>query len=105
SEIEHFFDGVTFVSFNYDRCVEHFFRHSIAGLYGVNAATSAKVVGSLKVLHPYGSLGPLPSVDGRGIPFGGQPHGDDWVGLGAKIMTYTEQRERPQLFKLILDEI
>jgi len=88
SEIHTAFDNVTFVNFNYDRCIEHYIYWSFQRL-GLNEAESARIVASLKMIRPYGGLGTsLPAVHGH-LAFGYHSHAD-FFELINRIRTYTE---------------
>lgn len=82
---------VSFVIFNYDRCIEHFLYHSIQNVYGVDANAAAELVRSMTILHPYGVVGNLPWQGGnQTIDFGGQPRGRQLLELAGGIKTFTE---------------
>lgn len=80
---------VSFVTFNYDRCLEHFFHRALMAYSGVSDSEARSLVRNLKIHHPYGSLGSLEGPEG--IRFG-----EDWEGLdltqAAKtIRTFSEE--------------
>ena len=84
------FDNVSFISFNYDRCLEHFLWQAVRDLYAIPTHKLANVMGSLKVFHPYGSIGQLPIAGvSEGIPFGDTEQ--NYFDLSKNIFTYTEQ--------------
>lgn len=60
SEIGTIFNNVSFVNFNYDRCLEHYLANAISNYYGIEDKTVIETMKSLKVLRPYGSVGLLP---------------------------------------------
>lgn len=51
------FENVTIISFNYDRCIEHYLVHAIAAHYQIPIEAASKLVESLTIFHPYGSVG------------------------------------------------
>ena len=62
---------VAFVTFNYDRCIEHFLFVSLKNSFGKSDEETAKVVQQIKVVHLHGSLGHLPWQGGESpIQFG-----------------------------------
>lgn len=84
------FNNVSFISFNYDRCLEHFLWQAIPNLYAVPNNDVAEIMRPLKVFHPYGSIAPLPVTDQPDtVPFGGDL--SDYVSIAKRIHTYTEQ--------------
>jgi hypothetical protein len=89
------FDSVSFIIFNYDRCIEHFLFHALQAVYAIPEGQAAEILSDLDVIHPYGVVGELLFPLGRsdGVPFGG--HGldavENYVKLSDQIRTYTEQ--------------
>src|SRR5262249_44924597 len=88
------FDHVSFIVFNYDRCLQHFLFHALQKIYGLRDQEAWEIVLDTHIIHPYGSIGELESLGRRGgIPFGGG-HGRlsaDYIALSEAIKTYTEQ--------------
>jgi hypothetical protein len=88
SELHTAFDNLTFVNFNYDRCIEHYLFWSLQRI-GVQQGQAEEIVSKLKMIRPYGGLGTsLPNVR-AGIPYGA----DRWHNLFDvvdRIRTYTE---------------
>lgn len=82
---------VSFVVFNYDRCVEHFLYHSMQNVYGVDASEAAELMLRTSILHPYGTVGDLPWQGGaQTVEYGGQPGGGQLLNLAKGIKTFTE---------------
>ncbi|MBA2399599.1 MAG: hypothetical protein H0V72_13025 [Bradyrhizobium sp.] len=89
AEVDNVLDDVSFIGFNYDRCIEQFLTHALSHLYGVPRAKATEIVNRANIIHPYGWVGPFERV-----PFGGQEHGRfDYLTLGQGVKTYTEQIE------------
>jgi hypothetical protein len=68
-------NGVSFVTFNYDRSLEQFMFHALCSTYG---ATPTQVADAWKrartqIVHVYGSFGPLPDLGGT-ISYGVEPN-------------------------------
>jgi hypothetical protein len=102
SNVEKLFTNVTIISFNYDRCLEHFLAHAVAAHYQMQAAEASALVQKLTIHRPYGSVGTY---------FGSSP-----VEFGLKgmpplhqitktIRTYTEQVESEKELAAIRDAI
>jgi hypothetical protein len=88
-DVERVLDDVSFIVFNYDRCLEHFLVHALLLLYGIPKEKAAAIVERATIIHPYGSVGRLDRV-----PFGGNDEiRPDYSGLSKAIKTYTEQIE------------
>lgn len=60
---------VSFVTFNYDRCLEQLFYVSLKSTFGLSDAEWVKLMSSIPIVHVYGSLGPFPYVSGNGRAF------------------------------------
>lgn len=78
------FDQVSFIVFNYDRCIEHFLTNALQRSYAINLQDAASIVGDLDIFHPYGLVGEL-----QQMPFGSTRI--NCVALAESIKTYTEQ--------------
>ncbi|MFA4970084.1 MAG: hypothetical protein WC540_10685, partial [Sulfuritalea sp.] len=89
-DVSKIFENVTLVCFNYDRCIEHFLLHGLMLRYGIEKDEATKVVQSLRILHPYGTVGRYFSQSGQAIRFG-------WAGIPplesitSNLRTYTEE--------------
>lgn len=99
ANVDRIFENVSFVSFNYDRCLEHFLFYALQNQYGIDADESARIMSTVSVHHPYGSVGVLPWQDGSNKT----RFGDDGVAgeklslLAEGIRTYTEQEKDEQI--------
>jgi hypothetical protein len=85
--VRQVFDNVSFIVFNYDRCLEYFLLHALQHLYGINEEDAHSIVDDLTIIHPFGDLGPLTEV-----PFGGPDSLNDFefIPMSRLIQTYTE---------------
>lgn len=91
SQLRERLSGITFVVFNYDRCVEYFLFHGIQNYYNVSESDAADVLGSLNVYHPYGTVGALPWAKGsHHVGFGATPTGSQLLALAGGIKTFSE---------------
>lgn len=100
---EYIFQNVSFISFNYDRCIEHCLYHALQQLYSISAMEAGEILKTLTVLHPYGKVGELKTDAQPGIEFGGEHHAlsANYIGLSNDIKTYTEQvDDEPELAAL-----
>ena len=92
------FDRCTFVIFNYDRCVEHFFAHALQRFYSISEEEAVGIVASAKIYHPYGLVGELGDAITAGgmAPFGASRA--DCCSIGKTMLkTYTESVESKQI--------
>ncbi len=61
---------LSFVTFNYDRTVEHFFFSALSNTYNREEADVRAVLQHIPVVHLHGRLGALPWQGGPSRPFG-----------------------------------
>jgi hypothetical protein len=94
-EVGNVLHDVSFINFNYDRCLEYFLGHALALMYAIEPKQAADIVAKADIIHPYGSVGSLERV-----PFGGAEHGRiDYRDLSKAIKTYTERIEEPSVLE------
>ena len=91
SNLESIFDKISFISFNYDRCIEHFFVNALQIYYQIPRNEAQELTSKLKVIHPYGTVGPLQWQAKDGIVFGADVSGQKLFELSSKIRTFTER--------------
>jgi hypothetical protein len=100
-EVESVLDDVSFINFNYDRCLEYFLRQALALMYGIEPKQASAIVVKANIIHPYGSVGPL-----ERMPFGGTEHSRmDYRDLSKAIKTYTERIEEQEVLQNIKSAI
>lgn len=82
------FDDVSFINFNYDRCLERFMTAAIVSYSGCEPHEAGEIVRRARLLHPYGSLGDLSGP--AALPFGFSTN-DAALGIAAdRLRTFTE---------------
>jgi hypothetical protein len=96
--VAEIFDNVSFIIFNYDRCVEHFLENALQRLYALNEQDAISIVADLRIFHPYGHVGTL-----REVPFGASRANYNTIAQGIK--TYTEQIAAADVMKELADEV
>ena len=111
NELPDRFQQVTFVVFNYDRCVEKFFFESLKMDYGIANDTACEMLSYLTIIHPYGKVGDLPGmiVGNQGREFGSDVHSyAEAKQLVAEIKTFTEgadqKSDTPKRMHLAIEE-
>lgn len=100
--------NVSFIVFNYDRCIEQYLTVAFQQYLGVNFEKAHAMVNSICILHPYGKLGNLPGVtqDKGEIPFGGDDEDhNDLFAIASNIRTYHESQENSSLVDNIHREL
>ncbi|MET4720768.1 hypothetical protein ABIF63_004874 [Bradyrhizobium japonicum] len=93
-DIQKIFSNLAFITFNYDRCLEHYLYYTIMGLYRLNEQEAAEIMASLEIYRPYGQVGSL-NWERKGktkIAFGGKAH-EAIEALAEEIKTFNEQIE------------
>lgn len=105
SNIDNIFDNVSFISFNYDRFIKHYLKHSLVDYFGITHDKSHELISNLDVVHPYGYLGGLPweiNKDDSIVNFGARlyprdrrfPHcNKSLFQLAKSILTFDEASE------------
>jgi hypothetical protein len=96
-KVDTVFDNVSFITFNYDRCIEHYLYHALQNYYDISDQDTDTLMGKLQVLHPYGVVGRLPWQDrNSNVSFGGVSRNVNLLNLASQIKTFTEQIEDSQ---------
>lgn len=92
--LEYIFSEVAFITFNYDRCIEHYLTQALMNYFGVSQSDAEQLVGTLQIVHPYGQVGKLPWQNPIGsVQFGQDIYHQDLPAIAAQIRTFTEQVE------------
>jgi len=88
--LDQLFVNINFISFNYDRTLEHYLFYALQNGYGVDADKAANVMKSLTILHPYGTVGKLEwqPNDNSPVKFGQNKYVQP---AAENIQTFTEQ--------------
>ena len=91
SQVNEIFDNVSFINFNYDRCVVHYLFDALQVYYGLDASSVRTLMKALKVLHPYGSVGQLPwqIQNVSAVPYG--MRNGNILEISRGIKTFNEQ--------------
>lgn len=85
---------VTIISFNYDRCFEHYLFNAIQNYYGVRPEKAAELIDNLEIHHPYGKVGSLPWIGGYNtIGFGSEINVDQLILVSQQLRTFTESTD------------
>ena len=79
------------VSFNYDRCFEHYLFHALQNYYAIAAERAAELISQLEIHHPYGIVGNLPWMGGeQSVEFGAETDAHQLVAIASGLRTFTE---------------
>ena len=55
--IDTVFDNFEVISFNYDRCIEHYFFHAIRAFWNLTFEQADFIIKKLNIIYPYGKVG------------------------------------------------
>jgi len=110
ANISDIFKNLTFICFNYDRCIEHYFYNAVRDYGSFSKVEAAEVLNSLCVLHPYGRVGALPwepdSANTLKVSFGQDLYtSDHLVSLAKGIKTFTEGEHEAKTINAIHQSI
>lgn len=102
--------NLTIVNFNYDRCIERYLQEAIRIGYEVPESVAHELAMKIKILRPYGGLGPLPKdpiLQGQNVvPFGRTWDRAESVRIAANLRTFTEQLdEGADVLRMIRDSL
>lgn len=78
---------ITFICFNYDRCIEHFLTNAAISYFRLEAEDAKRALKGIQIEHPYGSLGKLRIEGGAAIGFG---ECENLANAAKNIRTFTE---------------
>ncbi|MGR9204106.1 SIR2 family protein [Rhizobium leguminosarum] len=92
-DFETLFHDVSIITFNYDRCIEHFLPHYLKTYFLIDEVQANKLASTLKVIHPYGRVGGYPNRGGPAptIPFGSYRNAQHLATAAKQIQTFGER--------------
>jgi len=101
SRLDKVFENVSFITFNYDRCIEHYLSHAIANYFLLDIKQAQEIVSQLTVIHPYGRVGRLPWQHGdtTGVEFGLDIHSSQMADVASQVRVFTERVEDETVVK------
>lgn len=91
TEVESIFDNVSIITFNYDRCIEHFLYKSLKKWYSLNDDRVVQLLNNLRILHPYGRVGGLPWQESGPVVEYGDSSFDNVHIISDSIITFSER--------------
>ncbi len=90
-DIKKRFEGIAFINFNYDRCIEQFLLHALMRNYGMSISEAENSMQALEIYHPYGSVGLLHrNGNVAATSFGAEIYEKDLLSRAGEIKTYSE---------------
>lgn len=93
--LDRVFDNVAFITFNYDRCIEHYISIWLQNYFRIADTDAQRLVRSMTIIHPYGQIGQLPWQGKKmiSVPYGADPGASPLIEIAENIRTFTEQVE------------
>lgn len=93
SDLDGLFENVSFITFNYDRCIEQYIYLWLESYMLISRTAAQELMSQLKIIHPYGQVGKLPWQPGsmRAVPFGDKVSGVELPEIASNIRTFTER--------------
>lgn len=100
SNLDNIFEDISFITFNYDRCIEQYLYHVLQSYFKPEPEHLLNVMSKLNIVHPYGYLGKLPwQMSNRSLPFGEDISSQQLLQASSQIKTFTEQLEDNSLIE------
>lgn len=100
---EHAFENVSFVVFNYDRCVQVFLARALQVYFQIGEAHSRDILRKVRFLHPYGNLGSPFAGDTPHVPYA--PSSYDLQNIAENINTFSESVKDTAILEEIRTEV
>lgn len=87
--------NITFIIFNYDRCIEEALPRMISVYFGIDLRESYGIADQVTIIHPYGSLGDLDRIGIKDSGFGAVERLEDLKikQMSEKITLFTEKMQ------------
>ena len=82
------FDNVSFIVFNYDRCLQTFLTRAAQVYFQLNSAQAETLISQVEIIHPYGSLGSIFDGTADRVPFASVDF--DILDVANRIQTFSE---------------
>ena len=91
SDIADRFKQVRIITFNYDRCIEHYLHSALQNYFGMSSQQASAAMAQLRIYHPYGHAGHLPWLsEHQSVDFGAEPSSDGLLKIANSLRTFTE---------------
>lgn len=85
---EQAFENVSFIIFNYDRCLQVFLTRALELYFQIDNFHARTIVSKLEIVHPYGNLGDLDESD-HTLPMFGDTQCDLYA-VSQRLKTFSE---------------
>lgn len=104
SNLDSIFDNINIITFNYDRCIEHFLVQRLSEYYDIERSEAERIVRKLRIYHPYGQVGFLPWQNNGGVRFG-EKREANLLSIAREIKTFTERMDDKEKINEIKDAV
>lgn len=108
TEVKSVFQNVSFITFNYDRCIEHFLFNALKGYFHIDSGAAKACMEGLRIHHVYGAIAPLDWQDPEnGVAFGRDISPQNLISAASRIRLFTErydQKEALQAYRTLISE-
>lgn len=94
-------NNITFVSFNYDRCIHQFITLSAKQYFDLESSQMDELLENLNVVYPYGTVGKFRLPVGAQCDFGNEPIPKGLLEQARGIQTFTEGAQSAEISKII----
>ncbi len=86
------FSKISFIIFNYDRCIEHYFFNALQTAYHISHEQASDVISQLKIYHTYGQVGELlyTNNNGQKVDYGLDIKSLKLKNIALDLKTFTE---------------
>ena len=98
NDFNDIFDNISIITFNYDRCIEHYLSLALSNQLLIPIGQAQSVVNKLEVAHPYGQIGRLSWQNGNtpAVAFGAHAQPRLLLDIASQIRVFTERVEDRQ---------
>ncbi|MBB3389784.1 hypothetical protein FHT82_002524 [Rhizobium sp. BK275] len=104
-DLETVFENVAIITFNYDRCIEHYLLTWLIKYMRIPYGEAAEICRKLPIFHPYGQVGLLPwqTTSGSGVRFGEPPTEYNIRQISSQIRTFSERVDDDDMLSAMRD--
>ncbi len=98
NNIKSLLNKVSFIIFNYDRCVEHYLFNAIQSYYDLSDEEAGEVLNQCSFVHPYGTVGTLPwQGSSNTVQFGKELSAIPTISASNSILTFSESMKSKEV--------
>src|SRR5258705_906095 len=97
------FQNVSFIVFNYDRCMQVFLARALQSYFQIDEGRANDIVRNVTFLHPYGNLGGVFPGDQPQVPYGTEHF--DLLQLAGGINTFSESVKDPAIIDAAREQV